>query len=157
MQNVPYDGTLADVWSAGVVLYAMFAGVLPFDDDSNAAVFAKIKRGEYDSTHPDVPPVARDLIARCLVVDPSERYTVIRGVLCSASPARDPPRAYELIRLAVSRRSRTSPVTRSSARTLTRPAFSASQRCIRLRRLARRHPLQTTYSTRPSSRVSSWC
>ncbi|GAA5915783.1 hypothetical protein JCM8208_003884 [Rhodotorula glutinis] len=76
VSGLPYDGALADVWSAGVVLYAMLAGVLPFDDDNNPALFAKIRSGVYDE-HPDVPPVASDLISHCLVVDPGKRYTIV--------------------------------------------------------------------------------
>ncbi|GAA5857124.1 hypothetical protein JCM9279_006017 [Rhodotorula babjevae] len=76
VSGLPYDGALADVWSAGVVLYAMLANALPFDDDNNPALFAKIRSGVYKD-HPDVPPDARDLIAHCLVVDPSERYTIL--------------------------------------------------------------------------------
>ncbi|GAA6049269.1 hypothetical protein JCM3770_005914 [Rhodotorula araucariae] len=75
VKPVPYDGLLADVWSAGVVLYALFARLLPFDDENHPALFKKIVNAEY-AMHASIPPVAQDLIARCLVVDPRKRYTL---------------------------------------------------------------------------------
>ncbi|BGP50464.1 serine/threonine-protein kinase gin4 [Rhodotorula kratochvilovae] len=75
IKAIPYDGLLADVWSAGVVLYALFARMLPFDDENNPALFEKIKSGRFEM-HADIPGAAQDLIARCLVVDPRRRYTL---------------------------------------------------------------------------------
>ncbi|XP_065070754.1 serine/threonine-protein kinase BRSK2-like [Rhopilema esculentum] len=70
-----YDGRKADVWSCGVILYALVVGCLPFDDDNLRHLLEKVKKGVF--VIPGfVPNDCRDLLEKMIKVDPDERPTM---------------------------------------------------------------------------------
>lgn len=67
-----------DVWSAGILLYALLAGVLPFQGESLEDVFKAIKAVRLDfqsGIWESVSKPARDLLERILNRDAAARIT----------------------------------------------------------------------------------
>jgi BR serine/threonine kinase len=75
IRGVPYDGRMSDIWSSGVILYAMLTGTLPFQGESVRVLAQRIKRGSYVIPQ-GLEPVLIDLIRGIFVVDPSKRLTI---------------------------------------------------------------------------------
>jgi serine/threonine protein kinase len=70
-----YDGKLSDVWSLGVVLFAMATGSLPWSASGQAALIHQIIAGNF--TIPGfVTPEIRSLIERMMQADPALRPTM---------------------------------------------------------------------------------
>jgi len=71
----PYIGSEADMWSMGVLLYALLNGFLPFDDDNLAILYRKIRTGKY-LIKEHLSQSSVHLISRLLQVDPKKRITM---------------------------------------------------------------------------------
>ncbi|XP_068941355.1 maternal embryonic leucine zipper kinase isoform X4 [Petaurus breviceps papuanus] len=75
IQGKSYIGSEADVWSMGILLYALLCGFLPFDDDNVMALYKKITRGKYDIPK-WLSPGSILLLQQMLQVDPKKRISV---------------------------------------------------------------------------------
>ncbi|PRW59234.1 sulfur stress regulator [Chlorella sorokiniana] len=87
IQNIRgYDGKMADVWSAGVMLYTMLFARYPFErpEDKKLNQHDRLQRIlhriiKVDFVFPESPaisPECRDLIQRILVANPAQRLTI---------------------------------------------------------------------------------
>ena len=70
-----YNGLLVDIWSSGIVLYAMLCGFLPFDDSNNEVLYRKIIEGKFNIPH-FISDNGKDILKKILNVDPSKRYNI---------------------------------------------------------------------------------
>ena len=70
-----YNGFKIDIWSTGIILYAMLCGYLPFEDKDNDVLFSKILKCKLDLPR-HLSDESKDLIRRILVTDPDKRITI---------------------------------------------------------------------------------
>ena len=70
-----YNGFKIDIWSTGIILYAMLCGYLPFEDKDNEHLFEKIL--ECKPVFPKfISKNAKDLMEKILVTDPDKRISI---------------------------------------------------------------------------------
>jgi serine/threonine protein kinase len=77
------NGFKADIWSAGVVLYAMLVGTVPFKANNMAEMQKLILKAKYtikeetsDASHKPLSEQAKDLISKILERDPDARFSI---------------------------------------------------------------------------------
>ena len=70
-----YNGFAVDIWSTGIILYAMLCGYLPFEERNNKALFKKIIKCKV--VYPKfISPNAQSLLKKILVDNPDKRITL---------------------------------------------------------------------------------
>ena len=70
-----YNGYMIDVWSTGIILFAMVCGYLPFEDNDNEILFAKILKCKIHYPK-SMGSLTLDLMKKIITPDPKKRITL---------------------------------------------------------------------------------
>eukprot|EP00111_Clytia_hemisphaerica_P005980 TCONS_00017304-protein len=76
LQAEKYDGKIADIWSLGVILFAMLNGRLPYNDRDIRTLIEQTKSKPRFSSRVNVTPECQDLVCKILTTDPQKRATL---------------------------------------------------------------------------------
>lgn len=70
-----YNGLLIDIWSSGVILFAVLCGYLPFEDENTRNLYKKIIEGDFKLPN-WLSLDAQDLMNKILNVEPKKRIRI---------------------------------------------------------------------------------
>ena len=75
LEGLQYNGEASDIWSCGIILYAMLCGTLPFTESKEEIIVRKIKTHDY-SIPQYLSKEAQDILYHILKINPEERFTI---------------------------------------------------------------------------------
>ena len=75
LERKNYDGISVDIWTTGIILYAMLCGCLPFGNENHDILYKKILECQI-TFPPNLGEDAIDLIKKILVINPKERISI---------------------------------------------------------------------------------
>ena len=75
LEGLQYNGEASDIWSCGIILYAMLCGTLPFTESKEEIIVRKIKMHDY-SIPQYLSKEAQDILYHILKINPEERFTI---------------------------------------------------------------------------------
>jgi len=73
LNRTAYSPAAVDIWALGCVCYTLLCGRFPFQAASPTETYQRTKVGRFHSFPSRISRTARDLISRCLIVDPTKR------------------------------------------------------------------------------------
>uniref|UniRef100_A0A804R3Q9 non-specific serine/threonine protein kinase n=1 Tax=Zea mays TaxID=4577 RepID=A0A804R3Q9_MAIZE len=91
-----YDGSAADIWSCGVILYVLMAGYLPFEENDLPHLYEKITAAQYSCPY-WFSPGAKSLIQRILDPNPRTEFVKRQTRFVSRKPAKTVVATIEVV------------------------------------------------------------